>query len=145
VLEGSVRKSGDRVRVTAQLIDAITGHHLWAERYDRKLDDIFRVQDEITKNVTKELHVHLAPGKEIRVPAKGTDPLRIFVSSPGDVNEERVVTARVIERLKSEFAHRVSIEPVFWEHEPLGSTSPCLPPRPSRPRSAGLLRPILRS
>lgn len=51
VLEGSVRKAGKRVRVTAQLIDATTGHHLWADRYDRDLDDIFAVQDEITQNI----------------------------------------------------------------------------------------------
>ncbi len=48
VLEGSVRKAGNRVRITAQLVDAITGHHLWAERYDRDLEDIFALQDEIT-------------------------------------------------------------------------------------------------
>ena len=48
VLEGSVQKSGDRVRITAQLIDALTGHHLWAERYDRELKDIFALQDEVT-------------------------------------------------------------------------------------------------
>ena len=47
VLEGSVRKAGNRVRVTGQLIDAATGTHLWAERYDRSLDDIFAMQDEI--------------------------------------------------------------------------------------------------
>lgn len=51
VLEGSTRKSGDRVRVTAQLIDAATGHHLWAERYDRNLADLFAVQDEIVQRV----------------------------------------------------------------------------------------------
>ena len=51
VLEGSVRKAGNRVRITAQLIDASTGHHVWAERYDRDLEDIFAVQDEITENI----------------------------------------------------------------------------------------------
>lgn len=51
VLEGSVRKGGKRVRITAQLIDATTGSHVWAERYDRELDDIFSVQDEITANI----------------------------------------------------------------------------------------------
>src|SRR5262249_43587702 len=49
VLEGSVRKSGNRVRITAQLIDAVLGNHVWAERYDRELADIFAVQDEITE------------------------------------------------------------------------------------------------
>jgi adenylate cyclase len=51
VLEGSVRKAGNRVRITAQLIDALAGHHLWAERYDRELEDIFAVQDEITESI----------------------------------------------------------------------------------------------
>ena len=58
VVEGSVRKAGNRVRVTAQLVDAQTGNHLWAERYDRELEDIFAVQDEITRNV-----VALLPGR----------------------------------------------------------------------------------
>src|SRR5436305_1530979 len=51
VLEGSVRKGADRVRITAQLIDATTGSHLWAERYDRNLADVFAVQDEITESI----------------------------------------------------------------------------------------------
>lgn len=51
VLEGSVRRSGEQVRITAQLVDADTGGHLWADRYDRRLDDIFRVQDDITANI----------------------------------------------------------------------------------------------
>jgi TolB-like protein/class 3 adenylate cyclase/Tfp pilus assembly protein PilF len=58
VLEGSVRRAGSRVRITAQLIDAETGHHLWAERYDRELADVFAVQDEIAQTITGEL----APG-----------------------------------------------------------------------------------
>jgi adenylate cyclase len=58
VLEGSVRKAGNRVRITAQLIDANSGHHLWAERFDRALEDIFAVQDEITSNITGAI----APG-----------------------------------------------------------------------------------
>ena len=52
VLEGSVQRSGDRVRITAQLIDALSGHHLWAERYDRDLKDIFALQDEVTTEDT---------------------------------------------------------------------------------------------
>ena len=51
VLEGSVRKSGDRIRVTAQLIDADTGHHVWAERFDRKIEDIFDLQDDLTQKI----------------------------------------------------------------------------------------------
>ncbi len=59
VVEGSVRKAGNQVRVTAQLVQAATGNHLWAERYDRKLEDIFAVQDEITRTVVAILPVRL--------------------------------------------------------------------------------------
>ncbi len=55
VLEGSVRKSGERVRVTAQLVDTATGHHLWAERYDRDLADVFALQDELTQGIVASL------------------------------------------------------------------------------------------
>jgi len=59
VLEGSVRKSGDQLRITAQLIRAAEGYHLWSETYDRKMDDIFKIQDEIAGQVVKELRVKL--------------------------------------------------------------------------------------
>ncbi len=64
VLEGSVQKSGNRVRVTAQLIDALTGNHLWAERYDRDLKDIFAVQDEITMRIMEAMQVKLTEGEQ---------------------------------------------------------------------------------
>ena len=72
VLEGSVRKAGNRVRVTAQLIDATTGHHLWAERYDRDIEDIFAVQDEITREVVVALDVRLREGEQARIWSGGT-------------------------------------------------------------------------
>lgn len=62
VLEGSVRKSGDALRITAQLIDARNGYHLWSETYDRKFDDIFAIQDEIAEGVARALSVTLAVG-----------------------------------------------------------------------------------
>ncbi len=55
ILEGSVRKAGNRVRITAQLINAADGFHIWSETYDRKLDDIFEVQDEISAIITNKL------------------------------------------------------------------------------------------
>jgi len=64
VLEGSVQRSGDRVRITAQLIDALTGNHLWAERYDRDLKDIFAVQDEITMKILISMRVKLTEGEQ---------------------------------------------------------------------------------
>jgi len=62
LLEGSVRKSGDRIRVTAQLIDAADGYHLWSDTFDRELTDIFRIQDEISAAIVTALRVHLDPG-----------------------------------------------------------------------------------
>jgi len=73
VLEGSVRTAANRVRVTAQLIDARTGLHLWANRYDRDLTDVFAVQDEITTNVVKALQVALVEGEQARVWHRSTD------------------------------------------------------------------------
>jgi adenylate cyclase len=64
VLEGSVRKSGQRVRITGQLIDATTGNHIWAERYDRELSDIFALQDEITTSVTAAIEPSSSRPKE---------------------------------------------------------------------------------
>jgi adenylate cyclase len=75
VLEGSVRKAGNTVRINAQLIDGSTGGHLWAERYDRQLEDIFAVQDEVTRNIVTALQVALTADEHRRrqMPAK-VDP-----------------------------------------------------------------------
>lgn len=67
VLEGSIRKAGNRIRITAQLIDAETGKHVWAERYDRAIEDIFAVQDEITLILATEMQVKLTEGEQARM------------------------------------------------------------------------------
>ena len=67
VLEGSVRRNADRMRITAQLIDATDGAHVWAERYDRPVDDIFAVQDEVTLVVATEMQVKLTEGEQARL------------------------------------------------------------------------------
>lgn len=72
VLEGSVRKAGNRVRITAQLIDGATGGHLWAERYDRDLDDIFAIQDEISKAIVNALKLRLGPDEKKAIEKRGT-------------------------------------------------------------------------
>jgi TolB-like protein/class 3 adenylate cyclase len=64
VLEGSVQRSGDRVRIEAQLIDALSGHHVWTERYERDLKDLFAVQDEVTLKIVKAMQVKLTAGEE---------------------------------------------------------------------------------
>jgi TolB-like protein/class 3 adenylate cyclase/Tfp pilus assembly protein PilF len=79
VLEGSVQKSGEKVRITAQLIDAITGHHLWSERYDRNMKDIFALQDEITKKILTALEVNLGEGDQALMMAKGTRNLEAYL------------------------------------------------------------------
>jgi adenylate cyclase len=79
VLEGSVRKSGDKIRITAQLIDALSGHHLWAEQYDRNLDDIFALQDEITKEIITAMQVKLTVGEQARATARGTNNLEAYL------------------------------------------------------------------
>jgi adenylate cyclase len=73
VLEGSVRKAGDRVRITGQLIDASTGAHVWAERYDRRLEDIFALQDEITLNVVGAIEPTLRQAEIERVKRERPD------------------------------------------------------------------------
>jgi adenylate cyclase len=78
-LEGSVRKAGDRVRVSAQLIDVMTDKHIWAERYDRELKDIFAVQDEITMNIMIALQVKLTDGDQAALRAKGTYNLEAYL------------------------------------------------------------------
>ncbi len=72
VLEGSVRKQGDKVRITAQLIDAQTGFHVWSQTYDRKLEDIFAIQDEIAKAIGDELKVKIAAVAELGQRARTT-------------------------------------------------------------------------
>ncbi len=79
VLEGSVRKSGNRVRIAAQLIDAVTGHHLWAERFDRDLEDVFAVQDEVTRRIVATLAGKVAATEQQRARANDrTDNLRAY-------------------------------------------------------------------
>ncbi|MEN6319960.1 MAG: tetratricopeptide repeat protein [Syntrophaceae bacterium] len=79
VLEGSVRKDGNNIRIAAQLIDALTGNHLWAERYDRDLKDIFAIQDEITKKIITAMQVKLTEGEQVRSAAKGTKNLDAYL------------------------------------------------------------------
>ena len=88
VLEGSVRKADNQVRITAQLIDATTGHHLWAERYDRPLKDIFALQDEIVQKIVTNLQVEVREAELARVrhllppPARHQTPVRRRTREP---------------------------------------------------------------
>jgi adenylate cyclase len=78
VLEGSVRKAGSRVRITAQLIDCKTGGHVWADRYDRDLTDIFAIQDEISKAIVAALRVKLLPEEKKALETRGTSSVEAY-------------------------------------------------------------------
>jgi adenylate cyclase len=87
IVEGSVRKAGDRVRVTVQLIDGETETHLWAERYDRKLEDIFAIQDEVTSSVAATLFGRVEAARQVHVQRKHTENLAAY---------EHVLTGKVL-------------------------------------------------
>ena len=106
ILEGSVRRAGERIRVTAQLIDARDGSHVWAERYDRPVKDIFAIQDEITLVLATEMQVKLTEGEQARLryttasnveawTLLGARPLFL---SPGDHQGQRRSRRRNVEK-----------------------------------------------
>jgi adenylate cyclase len=78
VLEGSVRKAANRVRITAQLVDGAAGDHVWAERYDRDLTDIFALQDEISEAIVKALKLKLLPQEKQAIEQRGTDSVEAY-------------------------------------------------------------------
>lgn len=78
LLEGDVRKAGGRIRINAQLIDAVSGGHLWAERYDRKLEDIFALQDDVIQKIVTALAVQLTQGEQQRLARRPTDSIEAY-------------------------------------------------------------------
>src|SRR5260370_5995738 len=104
-LEGSGRKAGGRVRITAQLIDGARNDHVWAERYDRDLTDIFALQDEISEAIVKALKLKLLPEEKKAIERRGTDSVEAYnlylmarsYSLAGNVGDPRQLEA--IERL----------------------------------------------
>jgi len=120
VIEGSVQQGRNRVRITAQLIDALTGHHLFSERYDRELKDILNLQDEITLKVLTAVQVKLTIGEVARLYEKGTKNLDAYLKvleareyKGGTVNKERLERAmQLLEEaivLDPEYAYAYSI------------------------------------
>lgn len=78
VLTGSLRRAGNRLRITAQLVETRSGHSVWAERYDRELKDVFEVQDEIARSITQALRITLSPQEEKAIASKPTDNLQAY-------------------------------------------------------------------
>jgi adenylate cyclase len=100
ILEGSIQKSGDKIRITAQLIDALSGSHLWAENYDSHLEDIFAIQDEISLKVLTETQVKLTAGEDARLFAIGSRNLTAYLKYMQALeqiyrmNQDGVISAR---------------------------------------------------
>ncbi|MGD9045938.1 MAG: tetratricopeptide repeat protein, partial [Desulfobacterales bacterium] len=111
VLEGSVQKSGDRVRITAQLIDAKNGQHLWAENYDRDLHDIFEIQDEITKKIVTSMRLNLTEGEQARLFGKQTKNLDVYLKLAQLLSLSRVGTKESIMRYGQIAQEIIDIEP----------------------------------
>jgi adenylate cyclase len=116
VLEGSVRKSGSRVRITAQLVDASDGHHVWADRYDRGFEDIFAVQDEMTSHITSAIAPGIVAAEAQRAQAKDAAELGVW---------ERLMRAHWhIQRFNPEdFKEAVRLLDELLRHEPNNATA----------------------
>src|SRR5262249_11371453 len=109
----SVRKAGGRVRVTAQLIEAATGGHVWAERYDRDIADIFAVQDEITDNVSRAIHPALERSERERAARKPVESLDAWESYHRGMWHLSRVAASENERARSFFERSIELDPQF--------------------------------
>jgi len=113
VLEGSVRRSGDQLRITAQLIEATTGSHLWSERYERSMADLFAVQDEITLNIVKALRVNLTSGEQARLIGRGTKNLDAYLKTI-EAGEQFLLMNRQGSLKAKEFAREaIALDPKY--------------------------------
>jgi TolB-like protein/class 3 adenylate cyclase len=113
VLEGSVRRSGDRLRLTAQLIEAVTGSHVWAERYDRPIHDVFDVQDEITKEIVLALSVELTDGERALVFGRSTRSLEAWLEAMRGFDHWAEGSPKGIREARAHFERAVSIDPNY--------------------------------
>jgi TolB-like protein/class 3 adenylate cyclase len=113
VLEGSVRKAEDRVRITVQLIDALTGYHIWSESYDRELKDIFALQDEITMKVVTAMQVKLTTGEQARIYGKGTSSLKAYLKFLEAVEPFNLYKKEANVRAKQLLEEAIALDPEF--------------------------------
>jgi adenylate cyclase len=112
VLEGSVMKAGDRIRVTAQLIDATSGHHLWVDRYDREIEDFFDLLDEIAKKVAIELQVKLTEGDTARISHK-TENFEAWAYATTAYSLEKHVTKEDCAKARELCEKSVKLDPKY--------------------------------
>jgi adenylate cyclase len=113
VLEGSVQRSGDRLRITAQLIDATTGHHLFSERYDRNLKDIFAIQDDITMKILTAMQVALTEGEAGWMSAKGTKNLEAYLKVMQSTQLRSALTKENMARSRQLAEEAIALDPGY--------------------------------
>ncbi|WP_254447225.1 adenylate/guanylate cyclase domain-containing protein [Ruegeria sp. HKCCA0235A] len=113
VLEGSVRQSGSRVRITAQLIDAKSGMHTWADRFDRLIEDVFEVQDEIALRIATELQVELLAGEMARFRGSGTKHLDAWTAQLQAVEASRRITKEAQADARRFARQAISLDPGY--------------------------------
>ena len=123
VLEGSIRKADNRVRITGQLIDAATGHHLWAEQYDRDLEDLFAVQDEITMHIASALQVELTDGEQAQVRHRSTNNLQAWGYAVKGYSLYERITKDDNAKARELFEKAIELDPEYaWAWTMLGFT-----------------------
>ncbi len=113
VLEGSVRKSGETLRITAQLINVGDGYHLWSESYDRKIKDVFAIQDEITQNIVKALQVTLDPREERAMQKTPTSDPRAYDYYLRGLKQFHLGGRRNWEAARQMFSRAIEIDPKY--------------------------------
>jgi adenylate cyclase len=113
VLEGSVRRGGNRIRITGQLIDAETGNHLWAERYDRELEDIFAVQDEVTESIVSAIAPEIGDVERERTRRNPPDNLDAWGLYQRGLVAYRSITGKEVEEAIEQFDKVNKVDPTF--------------------------------
>ncbi|MGA9751430.1 MAG: protein kinase [Acidobacteriota bacterium] len=113
VLEGSVRKAGSQLRITAQLIDVATGYHLWSERYDRHAEDVFAIQDEISLAIVERLHVHLLGSERAAIERRHTENLDAHRAYLRGQFHWNTFTPEGFARSRQSFEEAVRIDPGY--------------------------------
>jgi adenylate cyclase len=113
ILEGSVRKANNRVRITAQLVDATTEGHLWAERYDRNLKDIFSLQDEVTQKIVAALAVKLTEDEQKRLARKYTDNMAAYDFVLKGKEYNNIFTKEANDQARQMYERAIELDPGF--------------------------------
>ena len=113
VLEGSVRKMGDKVRITAQLVDALTGNHLMSEEYERDVKDVFAVQDDLTMKILTSLRVQLTEGESARTLARGTKNLEAYLKLLQSYEHRVIYTKESQARARQLAEEAIALDPGY--------------------------------